>query len=191
MPSTVADATAADVAAPLRAVGVPCEGMSVLRTDGSAVSDAVVMTAADRAALEAEVQELETVARAEIAERIRIAREWGDLKENAEYHDAKNSQALLEARIQRLRDRLLRAEVVEVEAGASAVGLGNTVGLTDTRTGKALRYTLVSSLDADAAVGRLSVESPVAQALLGSAVGKEVRIPTPKGERILKVVSID
>jgi transcription elongation factor GreA len=155
------------------------------------VSDAVVMTAADRAALEAEVHELETVARAEIAERIRIAREWGDLKENAEYHDAKNSQALLETRIQRLRDRLLRAEVVEVDANASEVGLGNTVGLTDAGTGKELRYTLVASLDADAAAGRLSVESPVGQALLGARVGQAVRIPTPKGERILQVVSIN
>src|SRR3954469_3218216 len=154
------------------------------------MSDDVVMSAADHRALQAELEKLETTARAEMAERIRIAREWGDLKENAEYHDAKNSQAMLETRILRLRDRLLRAEVVEVDAAATKVGLGNTVALTDPATGRDLTYTLVSSLDADAAAGRLSVESPVAQALLGAEAGQTVEIPTPRGVRRLEVVSI-
>jgi transcription elongation factor GreA len=152
--------------------------------------DSVQMTAADHATLAAEVTQLETVARAEIAERIRIAREWGDLKENAEYHDAKNSQAMLETKILRLRDQLLRAEVVEVVAGASKVGLGNTVALTDPATGREMTYTLVSSMDADAKAGRLSIESPVAQALLGTKAGQSVKVPTPRGVRTLEVVSI-
>ena len=154
------------------------------------MSDDVVMSAADHRALQAELEELETTARAEMAERIKTAREWGDLKENAEYHDAKNAQAMLETRILRLRDRLLRAQIVEVTEGAEAVGFGSRVRVRDRGSGRESNYTLVSAVDADAAAGRLSVESPVAQALVGAHAGDVVEIPTPKGTRTLEVVSI-
>ena len=156
-----------------------------------AMSDLVVMTEADRVSLEAELHRLETEGRAEIAERIRTAREWGDLKENAEYHDAKNSQAILETKILRLRDRLLRAEVVESQAGSAVARFGSHVRLLDRGSGRDLAYTLVSAIDADAAQGRLSVESPVGKALLGAAAGQTVQIATPRGTRDLEVVAVD
>jgi transcription elongation factor GreA len=150
--------------------------------------DRVLMTRGDLANLEAEVERLETVDRAEMAERIKAARELGDLKENAEYHDAKDAQAILETRIQRLRDQLRRAEVVEAEKGSDTIAFGSRVRLND--GARELDYTLVSAVDADAAAGRVSVESPVARALLGARVGDTVELSTPKGTRRLEVVSI-
>src|ERR1700750_1700555 len=91
------------------------------------LSETVVMTAEAHAALQAELEHLETVARREIADRIKTAREWGDLKENSEYHDAKNDQAHLETKILRIREQLLNADVVEVEAQTDRVAFGSTV----------------------------------------------------------------
>ena len=150
----------------------------------------VLMTREDMQSLEAEVERLETVDRGEMAERIEAARELGDLKENAEYHDAKDAQAILETRILRLRDQLTRAQVVEAERGGDAVAVGTTVEVADRDSGKHTTYTLVSAVDADAAAGRLSVESPVAQALVGARAGDVVEIRTPKGTRTLEVISI-
>ena len=152
--------------------------------------DDLLMTRADYDKLEREIEELETSARGEMAERIKAARELGDLKENAEYHDAKDAQAILETRILRLRDQLTRAQVVEAEAGGDAVAFGSEVELADRDSGKRTTYTLVSAVDADAAAGRLSVESPVARALVGRRAGDVVEIPTPKGTRTLEVISI-
>jgi transcription elongation factor GreA len=154
--------------------------------------DDMLMTRADYERVEAEVAELEGSARAEMAERIKAARELGDLKENAEYHDAKDAQRFLETRILRLRDQLARAQIVEAgdAAGASAVAFGSEVELADRGSGKTLTYTLVSAVDADAAAGRLSVESPVARALVGARAGDVVEIPTPRGTRTLEVISI-
>ena len=152
--------------------------------------DDLLMTRADYEKLEREIDELETSARGEMAERIKAARELGDLKENAEYHDAKDAQAILETRILRLRDQLTRAQVVEAEGGGDAIAFGSEVELADRDSGKRTTYTLVSAVDADAAAGRLSVESPVAQALVGARAGDVVEIPTPKGKRTLEVISI-
>jgi transcription elongation factor GreA len=152
--------------------------------------DDLLMTRADYEKLEREIEELETSARSEMAERIKAARELGDLKENAEYHDAKDAQAILETKILRLRDQLTRAQVVEAEAGGDAVAFGSEVQVADRDSGKKRTYTLVSAIDADAAAGRLSVESPVAQALVGARAGDVVQIPTPKGTRTLEVISI-
>ena len=152
--------------------------------------DRLLMTQADHERLVAEIEDLETNARGEMAERIKAARELGDLKENAEYHDAKDAQAILETKILRLRDQLARAEVVEAAEGSDRVDFGSTVKLTDRSSGKQLDYTLVSAVDADAAGGKLSVESPVGQALIGARAGDVVEIPTPKGSRTLEVVSI-
>ena len=152
--------------------------------------DDVVMTAEDHRALSAELEQLQTIARAEIAERIKTAREWGDLKENAEYHDAKNAQAILETKILRLRDQLVRAQVVEVEAGRDTIGLGSRVELVDRASGRELRYTLVSAVDADAAAGKLSIDSPVGRVLQGRTSGDVVEVKTPKGTRTLEVVSV-
>jgi transcription elongation factor GreA len=149
------------------------------------------MTSAGLAALQAEIEQLETEGRREIAARIRTAREWGDLKENAEYHDAKNDQARLETRILVLRDKLLNADVQEEVAGTGAVGLGSTVCVADAASGRESTYRLVSSVEADAASGRLSFDSPVGRALVGARVGDTVTVATPRGERALRIESID
>src|SRR3954468_13533465 len=105
------------------------------------LSDRVVMTAEEQQALQAELEHLETVARRAMAERIKTAREGGDLKENSEYHDAKNDQAHLETKILRIREQLLNADVREVESQTEVVGFGSRVEVEDAR-GKTT-YTLV------------------------------------------------
>ena len=147
------------------------------------------MTAEAHAALEAELQRLETEARQEIAARIKTAREWGDLKENAEYHDAKNDQAHLETKILRIREQLLAADVREVETQTDVVGFGSTVEVEDS-SGRRTTYTLVSAPEADPAEGKVSIESPVGQVLVGARVGQERTLQTPRGERRMTVVTI-
>ena len=143
------------------------------------------MTTADGLrALQAELAELEGDGRREIAERIKVAREWGDLKENSEYHDAKNEQAHLETKIARLRERIAGAVVVEEDGGGTAgvVGFGSTVVVRD-EDGAEQTWRIVSSHDAAPREGRLSAESPVAVALLGRAAGEQVSVSLPRGER--------
>jgi transcription elongation factor GreA len=149
------------------------------------------MTAEGLAALEAEIARLETEGRAQIAADIKTARDFGDLKENAEYHDAKERQAHLETKILRLRDQLANAVVVAAEpGGGGAVAFGSTVKVRDEGSGKESTYTLVAALEADAAAGKLSVDSPVAQALRGSRAGDVAAVETPRGTRELRVVEV-
>ena len=154
------------------------------------LSDPVVMTAEGLKALQAELEQPETVARREIAERIKTAREWGDLKENSEYHDAKNDQAHLETKILRLREQLLAAEVREVETSSDVVGFGSCVEFEDTKSGKTQTYTLVSAHEADPTQGSLSIDSPMGKALVGTKVGDVAKFETPRGARELKVLKI-
>jgi transcription elongation factor GreA len=140
--------------------------------------------------LEAELAALEGDGRREIAERIKTAREWGDLKENSEYHDAKNDQAHLETKIAKLRERISTAEIVkESEAPDGAVGFGSTVIVRD-GAGVERSWRIVSSHDASPSEGRLSADSPVARALLGRSAGEQVSVVLPKGESVLTVVSV-
>ena len=141
-------------------------------------------------ALKAEVEELEGPARREIAERIKTAREWGDLKENSEYHDAKNEQAMLERRIAILTARLRNAEVVREPVAGGVVGVGSTVELRDQTAERTVTYRLVGATEADLSEGRLSAESPLAQAALGRRQGDVIVSRTPRGERRYEIVSI-
>jgi transcription elongation factor GreA len=140
------------------------------------------ITAEGLRALEAEIQELETNGRLAMSERIKAARELGDLKENAEYHIAKEDQAHLETKIKRLRARLVAAKVVEADE-SEAFGFGRTAEVLDEATGKVHTWTIVGPTEADITAGRLSAESPVAQALLGRAPGDRVEVQTPRGAR--------
>jgi transcription elongation factor GreA len=148
------------------------------------------MTAEGLEALRAEIAELEGPGREEIAKQIKTAREWGDLKENAEYHAAKDAQAHLETRILVLRDQLQNAKVVEAEEGAETVVFGSKVELEDQATGRTLRYELVNGRDASPPDGRLAFDSPVGTALRDRRVGDVAVVQTPRGERRLRVVSI-
>ncbi len=146
------------------------------------------MTAEGLEALKAEINELEGPGRDAIASQIKTAREWGDLKENAEYHAAKEAQAHLETKIKVLRHKMQTAVIVEA-AGGDVVGFGSTVEVED-ESGKRATYTLVSSMDAAPAKGMLSVESPVAHALTGKRAGATANVPTPRGHRALKIVTV-
>jgi transcription elongation factor GreA len=139
-------------------------------------------------ALKAEIAELETVARRDIAARILEARSHGDLKENAEYHAAKEDQGHLETRILRLRQRMRNAVVVEsTGAGGNTMDFAVPAEVRDLGTDDVQTWTIVGAAEADRAAGKLSAESPVAKALLGHAVGETVELATPKGVRKLKI----
>jgi transcription elongation factor GreA len=154
------------------------------------VNEPSYMTEEGLAKLQAEIDELEGPARQEIAKQIKTAREWGDLKENAEYHAAKNAQAHLETKILQLRDQLKNAEIVESAKGGDVVAFGSTVEVEDEESGKRSTYKLVSALDAAPADGLLGFESPVGTALRGKRAGEVAVVATPRGERRLRVVSI-
>jgi transcription elongation factor GreA len=143
------------------------------------------------AALEAELRELETEGRREIAERIKIARDFGDLSENAEYHDAKNAQAHLETKILRLRQLRDNAVVVEPGGASGEVALGAVVKVRDLDTGREAEHTIVSAAESDPASGRLSIDSPLGRALTGARVGDEVTFDAPRGKRRLEIVAVD
>ncbi len=148
------------------------------------------MTEAELRRLREELNELEGEGRREIALRIKTAREWGDLKENAEYHAAKESQAHLETRILRLEGQLRSAVLVEQPGGGGAVAHGATIEVTDLATEKTQTFKIVSPNDAKPAEGHISSASPVAQALIGKKLGDVATIATPKGERRLRIDTI-
>jgi transcription elongation factor GreA len=143
--------------------------------------------------LKAELDELEGPRRREISERIKIARDFGDLKENSEYHDAKNEQAFLETKIMKLRERLTTAVVVEEEKAAATgkAAFGSQVKLRDEQSGKEVTYRLVGATEANLADGKLSIESPVAQAMVGRKAGDNVVVSTPRGGRAYTVIAVD
>jgi transcription elongation factor GreA len=154
--------------------------------------DGIAMTETELAKLRTELNELESGGRNAIAARIKTAREWGDLKENGEYHAAKESQAHLETRIARLKEQLRAAVVVESPASgaASAIQHGATVEVTDLATEKTQTFKIVSPNDAQPAEGHISSASPIAQAMIGKKIGEVVTVSTPKRERRLRVDSI-
>jgi transcription elongation factor GreA len=137
--------------------------------------------------LKAEIAQLEGPTRQEMAARIKAARELGDLKENADYHIAKEDQAHLETRIKRLRERLRNAVVVEVDAQVESFAFGRTAEIVDESSGTVHTWTLVGSTEADLASGRLSAESPIGRALRDAAIGKTVAVETPRGKRAFRV----
>lgn len=148
------------------------------------------ITAEGLAALEAELAELEGEGRNEMAERIKTARAWGDLSENAEYHAAKEAQAHLETNIMRLRDRRRNAIIVEPGSTDGSAALGSTVVTRDEESGRETTYTLVSATEASPTEGKLSIESPLARSLMGAREGEVVAFEAPRGTRRLRVVSV-
>lgn len=153
------------------------------------MDDPIKMTQAELATLREELSQLEGEGRTEMAKRIKTAREWGDLSENAEYHAAKEAQAHLETKILRLRGQLRGAEVVE-RFDDETVQHGSTVAVTDLRNDREQSFTIVSPHEADPKQGRISSTSPVAQALVGLAVGDVAEIAIPAGVRPLRVNAI-
>lgn len=151
------------------------------------MSGGEAITEAGIVALREEIAELEGPARNEIAKRIKVARELGDLKENADYHIAKEDQAHLETRIKRLRARLGSAVVIEADGGADSFAFGRTAEVLDEGTGETNTWTLVGSTEANLAEGRLSAESPIGRALRDAEPGAPVEVETPRGARTFVV----
>jgi transcription elongation factor GreA len=141
--------------------------------------------------IEAELDELKSVHRKEVNDRIRQAKEFGDISENAEYEDAKQEQAFVEGRILKLEAMIRNAKIiVEGEGGADEVHLGSTVRVRNVTAGTESEYTIVGSTESDPLNAKISNESPIGVALIGSKPGATVTASTPGGEVQLKVISI-
>ena len=143
--------------------------------------------------LKEEIEQLTTVKRREVAERIKEAREFGDISENAEYDDAKNEQALLEQRILQLEERLRRATVIdEKELGTDEVKVGSLVHVKDQKSGNSQKFHIVGSTEANPAEQKLSNESPIGRALLGHKRNDVVTVDVPRGpKKKLKITKIE
>jgi transcription elongation factor GreA len=142
-----------------------------------------------KAKAEAELQHLREVRRPKIVAEIKVAREFGDLSENAEYHAAREAQGLNEARIRVLEHHLAMAKVQEGVSGDS-IGVGSRVSFRDCGDGKVTEVTLVHPLEATVAEGKVSVKSPVAKALLGARAGGQVTLTTPRGAKRLEILDV-
>ena len=143
--------------------------------------------------LKVRIQYLRGERRREVAERIKEAREFGDITENSEYDDAKNEQAMLEKQISDLEDKLASARVIDAkDVDTDVVSVGATVHLKDQKTEKSTKFKIVGSAEANPAEQRLSNESPVGRALLGHKRGETVTVPVPRGPaRKLKITKIE
>jgi len=143
--------------------------------------------------LKARIEFLRNDRRREVAERIKEAREFGDIAENSEYDDAKNEQAMLEKQIADLEEKLRSARVIdEKDVDTDAVNVGATVHVKDQKTEKSTKFKIVGSAEANPSENRLSNESPVGRALLGHKRGETVTVPVPRGPaRKLKITKIE
>src|SRR6056297_805209 len=151
----------------------------------------VVLTEEGYEKLEEELDYLVNEKRREVAKRIKVAREFGDISENSEYDDAKNEQAFVEGRIQEIKNMLNNAHVVKDEdITDKKVNLGTTVMLHDLDSDEKISYTLVGSAEADPLNYKISNESPIGKAILGHVIGDEVKVETPAGDVDYEIISI-
>ena len=151
----------------------------------------IVLTKEGYNALKKEIEDLSTRRRREVAERIKTAREFGDIAENAEYDAAKNEQTMLEARIAKLEERLASARVIEKrDISKDVVSVGSTVRLRDVDAKQTVEYRIVGSAEANPAELKLSNESPVGKAIMGHKKGETVEVTTPRGSLKYKILEI-
>ena len=153
----------------------------------------VILTKEGYEKLKQEIEYLSTEKRREVADRIRVAREFGDIAENSEYDDAKNEQAMLEQRIAQMEERVRRAIVIDkdqVDTGVVSVGV--KVHVKDQKTGDSRKFQLVGSAEANPSEEKLSHESPIGKALMGRKRGEIVTVEVPRGgNRKLKITKIE
>ena len=151
----------------------------------------VILTPEGYEKLKKEIELLQTEKRREVAERIRVAREFGDIAENAEYDDAKNEQAMLEHKIAQLEERLLSARVItKKEISKDTVSVGSKVRLRDVGARQTFEYHIVGSAEANPAENKLSNESPVGKAIMGKKKGEVVEVAAPRGSLKFKILEI-
>ena len=153
----------------------------------------VILTPDGLNELKSKIEYLSTERRQEVAERIKEAREFGDISENSEYDDAKNEQAMLEKQIADLEEKLRGATVIdEAAVSTDAVSVGTVVHVKDQKTDESVKYKIVGSAEANPSENRLSNESPVGKALIGHKRGDVVSVPVPRGPaRKLKITKIE
>jgi transcription elongation factor GreA len=152
----------------------------------------IVLTPEGYEKLKQEIDFLSGEKRRELAERIRVAREFGDISENSEYDDAKQEQAMLEHRISNLKEQLGKARVLDrSEVSAEVVSVGTRVRLEDVDAGETIEYQIVGSVEADPAGNKLSNESPVGRAILGRKKGETVEVTAPRGALKFKILDIE
>ncbi len=157
-----------------------------------AIEKVFPMTKAGKEKLEQELEQLKTVKRKEVVERIKIARSFGDLSENSEYDSAKDEQAFVEGRITTLENMIRNAKIIEEsDLVSDTVSLGKSVTFVELPNGEEETYTIVGSAEADPFEGKISNDSPIAQSLIGKKVGDQVSVQTPGGEMQVKIVSIN
>jgi transcription elongation factor GreA len=151
----------------------------------------VILTPEGYEKLKQEIEHLQTEKRREVAERIRVAREFGDIAENAEYDDAKNEQAMLEHKIAQLEERLLSARVItKKEISKDTVSVGSKVRIRDVDAKQTFEYHIVGSAEANPAENKLSNESPVGKAIMGKKKGDVVEVAAPRGSLKFKILEI-
>lgn len=150
------------------------------------------MTLEGKEKLEKELEELKKVKRGEIIERIKIARGFGDLSENSEYESAKDEQAFVEGRITTIENMIRFAQIIDNDGvDADEVSIGKTVTFIELPDGEEEEYTIVGSAEADPFSGKISNDSPIAQALIGKRKNDEVTIATPGGDMLVKIVKVE
>src|SRR5918995_3324914 len=168
-------------------VGAPVAGF-FLR--GGSLKE-VILTPEGYEKLKQEIDLLSTARRREVADRIRVAREFGDISENAEYDDAKNEQAMLEHKIAQLEERLSNARVIDSgDVDLSVVSIGAKVRLKDVDANQTVEYTIVGSAEANPSELKLSNESPVGKAIIGKKKGETVEVTAPRGSLKYKILDI-
>ena len=155
------------------------------------MAEEVILTKEGKEELEKRLEYLKLTKRAEITERIKTAREFGDLSENAEYDAAKNEQAMCEGEILEIEAKLKYAVIIKDNAKKGTVSLGNKVDFEDTDTKEAYTYEIVGTTEADVEAGRISNESPLGKALVGAKVGQTVSVKAPKCSYEVKVLKIE
>jgi len=150
----------------------------------------IVLTLEGLKKVRTELDELKSVGRKQVAERIRGAKQFGEIGENSEYEDAKAEQAQIEGRIETLQYLLANAVIVDKHKNDGKVGVGSTVRLRDVASGEELQYEIVGAEEADPSEHRISNQSPLGEALMGRTDGKTVKVKTPGGTRAYVILSV-
>jgi transcription elongation factor GreA len=154
------------------------------------MSDVTYLTLEGKEALKKELELLINVQRPDLATKLAEAVAQGDLKENADYHDAKEKQAFLEGRIQQLEKMLRSAVIIEKDLTSGMVGMGSVVTIIEDGYDDEETYTIVGAAEANPSANKISNESPVGKALLGRAKGEKIKVKTPAGETVFKIKSV-